>query len=50
MNVTHVFPPTMLDCAEFVIIDIFSDRKKFKARFVCLYLSPNAATNIEYLY
>ena len=37
----------MLDCAEFVIIDVSSDRKKCEARFVCLYLSPNAATKVE---
>ena len=47
MNITQVFPPTMLDCVEFALIDISSDREKCKARFVCLYLSPNAATKVE---
>ena len=47
MNVTQVFPPIMLDCAEFVITDVSSDSEKCKAIFVCLYLSPNAATKVE---
>ena len=47
MNVTQVFPPTMLDCTEFVIIDVSSDREKWKARFVCIYLSFNVATKVE---
>ena len=49
MNVTKVFPPTMLDCAELVIINVSSNREKCKARFVHLYFSLNAAPKVEYI-
>ena len=47
VNITQVFPPTMLDCTEFGITVISSEREKCKARFMHLYLSPNAATEVE---
>ena len=47
VKVTQVFPPTMLDCDEFVITDVSFDREKCKATFVCFYLSHNAATKVE---
>ena len=47
LNSTQVFPTTMVDCAEFVIIDVSSDSQNCKARFVCLYLSPNVTTTVE---
>ena len=39
--------PEFFFCAEFVIIDISSDKEKCKARFACFYLSPNAFAKVE---
>ena len=35
VNVNHVFPQLTLDFAEFIVIDVTSNRNKSKVRFVC---------------